>query len=105
MKPMKPADAVGWPSILVWYMYIAVAPSVYTVRGEKLLSSALCVCDCSLIAFHILCLWTQTEFSRLHNSRKVSRQGTQRPMERFLSSKGSSHIFVLYSVHTLTKTG
>lgn len=36
---------------------------VYIVRGDKLLSSAVCVYDRSPIAVHILCLWTQTEFS------------------------------------------
>lgn len=31
MRPMNLTDAVSWPSILVWYMYIRTAPSVYTV--------------------------------------------------------------------------
>lgn len=80
-KPMNSTDAVSWPSILVWYMYIPTAPSVYTVWGDKPLSSALCVCDCLLIAVHILCLWTQTEFTRCtYVTAKgfVSREGTQR---------------------------
>lgn len=96
LKPMNPADAVSRPSILVWYMCIAAAASVYTVRGDKLLSPASCVCDCSLIAVHILCLWTQTELSRctyITAKRFVSREGGR---EELGTSPQFSGFYVLW---------
>lgn len=97
-------------TILVWYMSVPAAPSVYTVWGDKPLSSALCVCDCSPIAVHILCLWTQTEFSRCTyiTSKEVCFQrgdtkSSARRMENFLSSVCLSHVSVRNGVRTLTK--
>lgn len=107
---MNSADAVSWPSILDWYMHIPTACSVYTVWGDKPLSSALWVCDCSLIAVHILSLWTQTEFSRctyVTAKRFVFQRGdaksSARRMERFLTSTGFSHVSVWYGVQTRAK--